>query len=98
SPSNRDTKICIVTTLTAEVVKLTSISKEELYVTIHENPTAREKKDCPNAYNTALPVILEKSGFKKKLIPSIAPLSVIERTTNIMKKINNKGIIYLFAF
>src|SRR5699024_9348254 len=51
-PASRDTKIFLVTTLSAEVVTLTSFSKSELYVPIHESPTAREKKDCPNAYNT----------------------------------------------
>src|SRR5699024_4370149 len=84
SPASRDTKIFIVTTLPAEVVKLTSFSKYELYVTIHENPTAREKKDCPNAYNTALPVILVKSDINIKIIPSNNPSSIIESNNNII--------------
>src|SRR5699024_8144889 len=65
---------------------------------MHENPTAKEKNDCPNAYNKDSPVILEKSGAKKNVTPSIAPSNVKERMTKMIKKINNNGIIYLFAF
>src|SRR5699024_10798795 len=69
----------------------------ELYVTIHEKPTAKEKNDCPNAYNNDSGGKLEKSGLRKNATPSIAPSNVKERITNIIKKINNNGIIYLFA-
>src|SRR5699024_6094290 len=81
----------------AYVVKITAFSKYQLYVTIEDNPTAEEKKDCPNAYKTASPVMLEKSGAKKNFTPSIAPSNVNARTTIIKKKMNSNGIIYLFA-
>src|SRR5699024_826828 len=96
-PANKETKIFILTTALADEVKLISFSKYELYVTIHEKPTAKEKNDCPNAYNNDSAVKLEKSGLRKNVTPSIAPSNVRERITNIIKKINNNGIIYLLA-
>ena len=89
-PANNETKIFRPTTVLAEDVRLTSFFKYELYVTIQENPTASEKKDCPNAYNNDSPVIFEKSGDRKNLTPSIAPSSVNERTTRMIKKYEQK--------
>lgn len=96
-PAKKEVKIFNPTTDPADDVKLTSRFKYELYVTIHENPTESEKNDCPKAKRTDSPVMLEKSGAKKKTTPSMAPSNVNARTTNTMKKINNKGIIILFA-
>lgn len=97
SPARSETNIFIPTTDPAEERRFTSFFKYELYVTIHEKPTAKEKNDCPKAYNTASPVIFEKSGVKKNVTPSQAPSNVSARTTNIKKKINNNGIINRFA-
>ena len=97
SPANSETNIFKLTTVLADDVRLISFFKYELYVTIQENPTAREKNDCPSAYNIDWPVIFEKSGDKKNFTPSIAPSSVNARTTSIIKNINRKGIIYLLA-
>src|SRR5699024_709259 len=72
-PASNETKIFIPTTDPADDVKLTSRFKYELYVTIHENPTDKEKNDCPKANNIPSPVMLEKSGAKKKTTPSHAP-------------------------
>src|SRR5699024_12139478 len=87
-PANKETKIFILTTALADEVKLISFSKDELYVTIHEKPTAKEKNDCANAYNNDSAVKLEKSGLRKNSTHSIAPSNVIERINYIIKKIN----------
>lgn len=39
-------------------------------------PRLIEKKDCPRASSTVVPVILLKSGFSRKSIPWRAPSSV----------------------
>lgn len=97
SPASNDTTRFKIEMEPADFVKLMSFPKYELYVTMQDKPTHKEKKDCPNAYRTDVPVIALKSGFKKNSIPSVAPSRVKERTTIIKKQINNKGIIYLFA-
>src|SRR5699024_97159 len=86
-----------ITTTLENKLKLKPLNKNQLQETIHEKPTAKEKNDCPNAYNNDSAVKLEKSGLRKNSTPSIAPSNVKERITNIIKNINNNGIIYLFA-
>ena len=58
----------------------------------------KEKNPCPNALISTLPVILEKSGLKRKVSPSLAPGRVIERIPNTISMTNNRGIRILAYF
>src|SRR5690625_4703211 len=49
NPASKDTRIFNDTTLVAVDGIFSFLLRYELYVTIQEKPTAREKKDCPSA-------------------------------------------------
>ena len=51
-----------------------------------------EKKACPSASRTVLPVIFEKSGLNRKDNPSDAPGNVTALISNIIINTNSNGI------
>src|SRR6478609_2745804 len=91
SPASKEIKI-------ADFGKFCCLDRYELYVTITETPTLSEKNACPMANKMVWDVSFEKSGYKKKDTPSIAPSNVKERIMIIINKIKRAGIKILFAF
>ena len=61
-------------------------------------PTLIEKNACPIALSTTLGVIFEKSGLKRKFIPSENPGRNMERMQKIMRMRKRTGIRILAAF
>ena len=61
-------------------------------------PMLDEKKACPRASNTVVPVTLEKSGLNRNFRPSLAPDRVTERTAMIMTTTKSRGISILEYF
>lgn len=68
------------------------------YVSIVPQPILKEKNACPRAFINVSPVIFEKSGLKRKEIPSDAPGNVTERIAIIIIIKNNTGIIIFENF
>lgn len=53
-------------------------------MSIVPQPILKEKNACPRAFINVSPVIFEKSGLKRKEIPSDAPGNVTERIAIII--------------
>ena len=98
SPASKEIKIFNAEIEIADFGKFCCLDRYELYVTITETPTLREKNACPIANKMVWDVSFEKSGYKKKETPSIAPSNVKERIMIIINKIKRAGIKILFAF
>src|SRR5690625_3607196 len=98
SPASNEINKFIMTIVDADFDKSFCFDKYELYVTMTDTPTLIEKKDCQSAYRTVSDVNLEKSGYKKKVSPSVISFRVRERMIKMIKAINSAGIMILLAF
>src|SRR5699024_3527662 len=96
-PAKMDIKIFIETIVNADLDKSSFLDRYELYVTMTETPTLIEKKDCPKANRIVFELRFEKSGYKKKEIPSPILSNVSERMIKMIKAMNRAGIITLLA-